>query len=321
MTGVLRVGTRGSALAIAQSENIARLLRAIHPGLQTELIIIQTTGDRILDRALSRIGDKGLFVTEIEAALVAGTIDLAVHSCKDLPSVTPSELVLAAFPPRADPRDALISASGRRLMELPVHARIGTSSLRRSCQLRSLRPDCTVLNLRGNVDTRLRKAASGDYDAIILAAAGLARLDRSEVVTEFLPPHLMLPAVAQGALAVECRAADEHTRSLLVALDDANTRVAVVAERAFLARLEGGCQVPMAAYATLDSSATTLTMHGLIGKTDGTVLIRGDITGPAAGGRALGIQLAEDLLARGGRAILSLLSTVVSAIDVPEESR
>src|SRR5919199_787229 len=277
----LTIGTRGSQLALKQTELVAGLLHAAHPGLQIDLEIIQTRGDVILDQALSRIGDKGLFVTEIERALLDGRIDLAVHSCKDLPSEIPEGLTLAAFPARADPRDALISRHDLSLDHLPRGARIGTSSLRRACQLRAYRPDFDVVDLRGNVDTRLRKAMTADYDAVILAAAGLQRLALVDAITELLDPAVMLPAVAQGALAVECRADDREVVQLVAALDDEPTPLVVQVERAFLARLQGGCQVPLAAYATAVRGETAdraweLHLRGLVGTADGVQVIRGE---------------------------------------------
>jgi hydroxymethylbilane synthase len=311
----LVLATRGSKLALAQANTVAALLRSAHPGLQVELRIIQTKGDLVLDRALSRIGDKGLFVKEIEQALLDGSADLAVHSCKDLPSVLPKRLMLAAFPRRADPRDVLISRHNLRLQELPAGARIGTSSLRRACQIRHLRPDIQVIDLRGNVDTRLRKAQTAEYDGIVLAAAGLERLDLAAVVTEVFPPDVLLPAVAQGALAIECRADDDELRVLLAVLNDDATEQAVLAERAFLARLEGGCQVPIAAHATIEGAA--LRLHGLIGTTDGAQVLRGEQRGTIDDPAAAGTMLAEMLLAQGGAAILERLSRVVPAIEAP----
>lgn len=313
----LILATRGSKLALAQSEMVAADLRAAHAGLEVELRIIQTKGDLVLDRALSKIGDKGLFVKEIEQALLDGTADLAVHSCKDLPSVLPHELTLAAFPRRADPRDVLISRHGLPLHALPAGARVGTSSLRRACQLRVLRPDLSVIDLRGNVDTRLRKAQSDEYDAIVLAAAGLERLSLDAAITEVFAPTMLLPMVAQGALAIECRAEDGEVRELLRALDDPATALTVQAERAFLRRLEGGCQVPVAAHATLDGEL--LRLHGLIGLPDGTQVVRGEHAGPATDGAAIGLALAERLLQQGGAAILEQLSRVVAAVTNPEE--
>jgi hydroxymethylbilane synthase len=300
MTKVV-IGTRGSKLALAQTELIRAALRAAHPGLEVGAETITTRGDVILDRPLSAIGDKGLFVTEIEDALRASRVDLAVHSAKDLPSELPPDMALAACPPREDPRDALLSAGGRRLDELPAGARVGTSSLRRACQLRHLRPDLEIVDLRGNVDTRLRKLHEGQYDAIVLAAAGLRRLGLAEHVTQLLDPELMLPAVAQGALGLEVRAGDEATQALLAPLDDRPTRLAVAAERAFLARIGGGCQVPVAAMARLEGE--TLRLDGLIGARDGRA-VRGALSGSAGDPAALGAALAEELLGAGGRELL-----------------
>ncbi len=316
----ISISTRGSKLALAQATSIQAALVAAHPDLQVELIIIQTKGDVVLDRALSRIGDKGLFVSEIEQALLEGAIDLAVHSAKDLPSHTPAGLQLAAFPQRASPFDALVSRHHYGLMELPANARIGTSSLRRACQLRAIRPDCQVVNIRGNVDTRLSKAQGVEYDAIILAAAGLERLGLASVITEVLQAEVMLPAVAQGALALECRADDTSTSDYLRPLDEPFTRRAVLAERAFLARLEGGCQVPLAAFAMVDTTIGHIQLRGLIGQPDGSTIVRGTVLGTSAEPEALGITLAEELLDRGGFAILQQLSHVLPAVETPEEA-
>ncbi|PLS81570.1 MAG: hydroxymethylbilane synthase [Chloroflexi bacterium] len=309
----LVLATRGSKLALAQSEMVAQMLRSAHPGLEVELQITQTKGDLVLDRALSKIGDKGLFVKEIEQALLDHTADLAVHSCKDLPSSLPAELILGAFPCRADPRDVLISRHGVQLHELPMGGRVGTSSLRRACQVRRLRPDLQIIDLRGNVDTRLRKAQTDDYDAIILAAAGLERLELSSAVTQVFDVDTLVPMVAQGALAVECRADDHAVRNLLAALNDRPTELAVRTERAFLRRLEGGCQVPIAAHATLSDHAIRL--RGLIGLPDGAQVVRGERSGPVHDGETLGTALAEQLLAEGGAAILQRLSRVIPAVD------
>lgn len=322
----ITIGTRGSQLALQQTDLVAGLLRAAHPRLEVDLEIIQTKGDLILDRALSRIGDKGLFVTEIEQALLAGRIDLAVHSAKDLPSETPAGLLLAAFPARADARDALIARHGLSLDRLSRGARIGTSSLRRACQLRAYRPDFDIIDLRGNVDTRLRKSLTDDYDAVILAVAGLQRLGYEGRITEFLDPEVMLPAVAQGALALECRADDRDVVALVAALDHGPARLAVQAERAFLARLQGGCQVPLAAYATVSRRETAsdewdLYLRGLVGTADGMQVIRGERCGAGAEASDLGIGLAEDLLRRGGDRILERLSRAVPAVEAPESVR
>jgi hydroxymethylbilane synthase len=300
-SSIVVIGTRASKLALVQTHMIRDQLLAAYADLAVEIEHITTKGDLILDRPLSAIGDKGLFVTEIEDALRAGRIDLAVHSAKDLPSELPPDMQLAAFPPRADPRDALIARDHLRLADLPVGARVGTSSLRRACQLRHLRPDLRIGDLRGNVDTRLRKLHEGQYDAIVLAAAGLERLGWAGEISEYLDPSVMLPAVSQGILGIEIRAGDHATAALLAVLDHPAARLAATAERAFLARIGGGCQVPIGAYAQL--SGATLMLAGLIGARDGRV-VRGDLAGPANDPAALGARLADDLLDRGGRALL-----------------
>lgn len=323
------LGTRGSRLALAQSTLIAETLRARHPDLEVELRIITTKGDQILDVALSAVGDKGLFVKELEQALLAGEVDCCVHSCKDMPSALPEGLMLAAFPERADPRDVLVVREGwlgedadLRVETLPQGAVVGTSSLRRACQLRALRPDLQLVDVRGNVDTRLRKLAEGRYDALILAAAGLQRLDLlkgdrrlisdgAPFVAAPVPVETMLPAATQGILAIECRADDTPMRELLTSLDHGPSRAAALAERAFLRRLEGGCQVPMAAYATLDGpsdgAGATLRLRGLVGSLDGTLVVRGERSGPVAEAEALGADLAAELLERGAAEILTAL--------------
>lgn len=310
----LVLATRGSQLALAQAESIAAALRTMHAGLQIELRVIRTTGDRVVDRALSKIGDTGLFVREIENALLDRTADLAVHSCKDLESTTPDGLTLAAFPAREDPRDVLISRHGLRLDQLPPGARVGTSSLRRRCQILHLRPDTEVIDLRGNVDTRLKKARSGDYDAIVLAAAGLKRLKLDHVVTQTFDPDELLPMVGQGALAIECRADDQAVLELLAPLNDAATESAVLAERAFLRRLAGGCQVPVAAHATHDNGR--LRLRGLIGTPDGHCIARGERTGIDP--EAVGVELAEALLQDGGMEIMASMSHGVTTHESPE---
>jgi hydroxymethylbilane synthase len=300
-SSVVVIGTRASKLALAQTHMIRDSLLAAYPDLTIEVEHITTKGDVILDQPLSAIGDKGLFVTEIEEALRAGRIDLAVHSAKDLPSELPPDMALAAFPPRADPRDALIARAGLRLADLPAAAHVGTSSMRRACQLRHLRPDLRVSDLRGNVDTRLRKLHEGLYDAIVLAAAGLERLGRAGEISEYLDPGVMLPAASQGILGIEIRAGDAATAALLAALDDRTARIAATAERAFLARIGGGCQVPIGAYARL--AGDTLTLAGLIGARDGRV-VRGEMAGSAGEPASIGARLAEHLLEHGGRALL-----------------
>jgi hydroxymethylbilane synthase len=308
------IGTRGSKLALVQAEQTAAALRQQHPGLAVELQIISTKGDRILDVALSQVGDKGLFVKEIEIALAQGEIDLAVHSCKDLPSLTPEGLTLAAFPQRADPRDALVlpeatraalAAAPTSLDVLPQGAIVGTSSLRRASQLRALRPDLHLHDVRGNVETRLRKLNAGDYDALILASAGLDRLGMQEHISLRLPDDMLLPAVAQGALALEARSDDSRTLELLQPLNDAETHTAVLAERACLRRLEGGCQVPIAAHAEIDLAAGSFHLRGLVAALDGSSIVRGERMGRVDNPEEAGLALADELLANGAMSLLA----------------
>jgi hydroxymethylbilane synthase len=301
----VRLATRGSTLALAQANTVATMLQTAHPGLYVELQIIQTTGDVVQNRALSQIGEQGVFVKEIEQALIDGQADFAVHSCKDLESTTPSGLILAAFPLRADPRDVLISRHGLTLNELPAGAKVGTSSLRRACQIKFLRPDVEIVTLRGNVDTRLRKAQTEDYDAIVLAAAGLERLQIEQAVTEVLDVDTFIPMVGQGALALECRVIDQTVRDLLAPLNHSPTALAVRVERQFLARLAGGCQVPIAAHATIEGDQVRL--RGLIGLPDGSRVVRGERVASLADANTLGAQLADALLYDGGAAILGSL--------------
>jgi hydroxymethylbilane synthase len=298
----LVIGTRGSVLARWQAEWVKVRLQAAHPGLEVSLTIIKTTGDKILDVPLAKVGGKGLFVKEIEEALLARTVDLAVHSMKDVPTALPEALHVAAVPRREDPLDALISRDSVPLAKLPSGATIGTSSLRRQSQLLAHRPDLNMVTLRGNLDTRLRKVADGAMDAIVLAAAGLRRLGWADRITELLTPSVCLPAIGQGALGIECRRADDRVNALVRALDDPDTHACVSAERAFLTRLEGGCQVPIGAHATLDGNR--LTLDGLIADVRGERVLRDRITGGRDDGSRLGRELAEGLLARGGEAIL-----------------
>ena len=298
----LIIGSRGSPLAVWQAQWVETRLRELVPGLSVSLQRIKTTGDRILDVPLSTIGGKALFVKEIEEALARGEIDLAIHSMKDVPTQLPSGLEILSIPAREDPRDALIARRGLSLEKLPKGARIGTSSLRRQSQLLHVRPDLTVVMLRGNLDTRLRKLEAGDYDAIVLAAAGLRRLGLEQQNTEYLPYEVCLPAIAQGALGLEGRADDPFVREIVTGLEDRSTRIAVTTERAFLERLEGGCQVPIAAHATVDK---TIHLQGLIASVDGRRLVRGSSEGPLSDGIQMGAVLAERLLSQGGREILN----------------
>jgi len=301
--------TRPSALARWQTRWVIAALQAAHPGLVCEEKVITTQGDKILDKPLPEIGGKGLFTQELESELLSGAVHCAVHSLKDLPVENPAGLTLGCIPVRAEVRDALISARGYTLSTLPTNASVGTSSLRRAAQVLSARPDVTTASLRGNVDTRLRKALEGQYDAIILAGAGLTRLGLEAQVTEWLSLEVMLPAPGQGALAVQCRADDEETRSLLSSLEDTATRAAVTAERQFLLGLGGGCAVPVAAYAEQINREQRLeiSLTGLVISPDGKKAIR--VMGQGYDPLQLGRQLAQQALAEGANEILSLFST------------
>ena len=299
----LVVGTRGSRLAVRQAEWVQARLREVAPGVTVVLQRIKTSGDMIVDVPLAAIGGKGLFVKEIEEALLRGEIDLAVHSMKDVPTILPDGLDILCIPAREDPRDVLISRDAVSLDHLPRGSRVGTSSLRRQAQLLHHRPDLTIQMLRGNLDTRLRKLRNGEYDAIVLAAAGLRRMGWVNEVTEYLPPEVSLPAIGQGALGLEGRRDDAFVRDLVAPLEHPPTRTAVTAERALLERLEGGCQVPIAAHATIKGD--TLILDGLIASVDGQRFIRDMVQGPVSDARALGVQLAEKLLAAGGAPILN----------------
>ncbi len=298
----LILGTRGSKLAVHQSQWVQARLQELAPGLTISLRRIQTSGDKILDVPLAKIGGKGLFVKEIEDALLSKEIDLAVHSMKDVPTALPEGLEILCVPPREDPRDALITRDGCGLDQLKQGARIGTSSLRRQAQLLHYRPDFTIEMLRGNLDTRLRKLREGQFDAIVLAAAGLRRLAWEAEITECLPVQVSLPAIAQGALGIEGRSDDTFVRDLLGRFEHPPTRITVTAERALLHRLEGGCQVPIAAHAVLEGE--TLTLDGLVASVDGRRVIRHQIQGAATEAYHLGTRLAERLLAEGGDVIL-----------------
>ena len=298
----LVLGTRGSKLALCQSEWFQSQVQEVAPEVRVTLRKIQTSGDKIVDVPLAKIGGKGLFVKEIEDALLTGEIDFAVHSMKDVPAQLPDGLDILCIPPREDARDAFISREGCSFQDLPVGATIGTASLRRQAQLLHARPDLKIAMLRGNLDTRLRKLKEGQFDAIILAAAGLHRLAWSQTITEYLPPILSLPAIGQGALGIEGRANDEFVRSILSRLNDQATHTTVTAERAFLHRLEGGCQVPIAAYATLADEH--LALDGLVASVDGKTVIRDQIKGTPPQAHSLGVLLADRLLSRGGDKIL-----------------
>ncbi len=297
----VRIATRRSPLALWQANHVAGLLRAREPGLTVELRELMTRGDRILEVPLAQVGGKGLFVKEIEDALLTGDAEIAVHSMKDLPAVVAEGLTIAAVPVREDPRDALCSPKWKTLAALPRGAKVGTSSLRRSAQLKALRPDLQTEVVRGNVQTRLNKASEG-LDAVVLAYAGLKRLGLDGHATQVFSPEEMLPAVAQGALALEARAADAVTMRRLAALDDAATRHQIEAERGFLARIEGGCQVPIGGHAIVEGGQVWL--RALVASLDGARIIRGERRGPVAQAKALCVALAEELLAKGADAIL-----------------
>jgi hydroxymethylbilane synthase len=298
----IRIGTRGSALAAQQTQITVAMLKAAWPDLRVDIIEIRTTGDRIQDVPLAKIGDKGLFVKEIEEALLNRRIDWAVHSVKDLPSELPNGLSVSMVAARSDPRDVLVARQGLTLSTLPEKAVLGTSSLRRRAQLLHWRPDLQIVPLRGNVDTRLRKLESENLDGIIVAAAGLLRMGWEGRISEFIPPEICLPAVGQGALGVEMRRDDEEAQTLLAPLTSALTQATVTAERSFLARLQGGCQVPIAAWAVAEREQ--LYLRGMISDINGLTLLRGERWGILPAPEQLGEDLAEALLRRGGDAIL-----------------
>lgn len=302
---VLRIATRKSQLALWQAEYVAEMLTRAHPGLSVELVKMTTQGDKILDTPLAKVGGKGLFVKELEQGLLSGEADIAVHSMKDVPVELPDGLHLAVICPREDPRDAFVSNTYAALDTLPQGARVGTSSLRRQCQLRAQRPDLEIRDLRGNVNTRLQKLDDGHYDAIILAAAGLKRLGFEDRIREALAPEVSLPAIGQGAVGIECRVGDTRINELLAPLHDRVTATRVRAERAMNARLQGGCQVPIAGFAVFEHGV--LLLRGLVGEPDGSVIVQGEIAGPPENAEELGMVLAEDLLSRGADRILEAL--------------
>ncbi|QSG85937.1 hydroxymethylbilane synthase [Acinetobacter indicus] len=301
----LKIATRQSPLALWQAEHIRARLEALHAGLNVELVTFVTQGDKILDTPLAKIGGKGLFVKELEAALLDGRADLAVHSMKDVPMALPEGLSLAVICEREDPLDAFVSNTYASFQDLPQGAKVGTSSLRRKCQILKARPDLEIIDLRGNVGTRLSKLDAGQYDAIILASAGLKRLGLSERIRHTLAPEVSLPAVGQGALGLECRTNDQAVLELILPLKDDETNVCVRAERAFNAYLEGGCQVPIAGYATLKDGQ--LSMEGRVGSVDGQALLSAQLSAAPEQAEQLGEQLAQNLLAQGAGELLKAL--------------
>ena len=305
MKAVLKIGTRQSLLALWQSNHIAACLRKQYPECEVVLKKIVTKGDRILDVPLAQIGGKGLFTKEIEEDLLSGEVDLAVHSLKDMPTVLPEGLCLTAITERANVGDAFVSNQYNSFAELPLGAVVGTSSLRRKAQLLAARPDLTIRDLRGNVDTRLRKLDEGLYDAVILAAAGLERLGHGDRIKAVIPSDVCLPAVGQGALAIECRADDEEVRQMLNFLNDVPTVQATAAERAFLGLLEGGCQVPIGVHA--DVEGDKIKIEAIIAALDGSTVLRDTIEGAAGEAVALGQELGKKMLANGGQEILAAI--------------
>ncbi len=301
----LKIATRQSPLALWQAEHIRSRLNELYPDLTVELVKFVTQGDKILDTPLAKIGGKGLFVKELEAALLDGRADLAVHSMKDVPMHLPDGLSLAVICEREDPLDAFVSNQYQHFDELPQGAKVGTSSLRRKCQILQLRPDLEIIDLRGNVGTRLSKLDDGLYDAIILASAGLKRLGLADRIRHCLTPVVSLPAVGQGALGLECRADDETLLKLIRPLQHEETSICVRAERAFNAYLEGGCQVPIAGYATLNNQQ--LQIEGRVGSVDGKTLLKQQLSGSADQAEQLGEQLAQDLLQQGAGELLKAL--------------
>jgi len=303
MKNHIKIGTRGSALALWQAEWVKSELEKKYPEVAVSLVKIKTTGDKILDVPLAKVGGKGLFVKEIEEALFAEEIDLAVHSMKDVPTVLPEGLHLGAITRREDPRDALLSQNRMQFHDLPKGAKVGTSSLRRQAQLMHARPDLQIHQLRGNVDTRIRRLREGHFDAIVLAAAGVKRLGFAADVAEYLSTEISLPAIGQGALGIECRMRDGQLNELLSFFNDPDSRACISGERALLRRLEGGCQVPIACYAHMQNENVHLA--GLVASVDGSRVVKGSLIGDPVRVEQLGTMLAENLLSRGAAAILS----------------
>jgi len=301
----VRIATRKSALALWQAEYVKAQLEHFHPDINVELVPMTTKGDIILDTPLAKVGGKGLFVKELEVAMLENRADIAVHSMKDVPVDFPEGLGLAVICPREDPRDAFVSNTYASLSDLPQGAIVGTSSLRRQCQLKAQRPDLDIRDLRGNVNTRLKKLDDGQYHAIILAAAGLIRLKMAERIAQYIEPEEMLPANGQGAVGIECRNDDNNIKALLAPLECSNTRIRVVTERAMNKALEGGCQVPIASYSVISEDGESVHLRGLVGAVDGSQIIASEITGPVAQGESLGNALAQELLSRGADKILA----------------
>ena len=308
MNNPIKIGTRGSKLALWQANWVKSVLEQNFPPTPIELIVIKTQGDKILDVPLAKVGGKGLFVKEIEQALLTRRIDIAVHSMKDMPADIPEGLCIGAIPERENPVDVFISRNGAQFIELAAGSVIGTSSLRRGAQLRHARPDIVIQPIRGNLDTRLKKLESENFDALVLAAAGVKRLNLEHKITEYLDPEIMLPAVGQGALCIEIRKGDSTVGPLVASLEHASTRAVVAGERAFLNRLEGGCQVPIAGHGRISEKQLAIT--GLVAEVDGSRVIKGEKSGPLDSAETIGIDLAEELLAGGADKILEKLKSM-----------
>jgi len=306
---ILRIATRKSPLALWQTNHVRDVLISIHPELQVELMEMSTKGDKILDTPLAKIGGKGLFVKELESGLQEGRADIAVHSMKDVPVELPKDLAISVIMRREDPYDAFVSNNYLNLAALPKGAIMGTSSLRRQCQLLALRPDLQIRSLRGNVGTRLNKLDKGEYDAIVLAAAGLKRLNMAERIREVLKPDVMLPGIGQGAIGIECRQDDAETLELIMPLNDFPTQQRIMAERALNECLEGGCQVPIAGFAQIDTYG--LAVQGLVGDLEGKQILRSHIHGPVELAEVLGTKLGEELLEKGAAQILEKVKNAV----------
>jgi len=309
----VRIATRESALALWQAEYVKAQLEHFHQDINVVLVPMTTKGDIWLDTPLAKIGGKGLFVKELEVAMLEDRADIAVHSMKDVPVEFPDGLGLEVICPREDPRDAFVSNTYASLSDLPQGAIVGTSSLRRQCQLKAKRPDLDLRDLRGNVNTRLKKLDEGQYDAIILAAAGLVRLEMAERIAQYIEPEEMLPANGQGAVGIECRTNDETIKALLAPLECSATRVRVLTERAMNKTLEGGCQVPIASYSVISTDGKEVHLRGLVGAIDGSEIIESEITGPIEQGEALGNTLAQELLSRGADEILQQVYATTNA--------
>lgn len=305
MKHLIRIATRKSPLALWQAEHVKSRLLANFPGLEVELVTMSTQGDKILDTPLAKIGGKGLFVKELEQGMLDGRADIAAHSIKDVPMEFPAGLFLATIMPREEPCDAFVSNQYVSLDALPKGAIVGTSSLRRRCQLLNRRPDLVIKDLRGNVNSRLAKLDNGDYDAIVLACAGLIRLEMTDRIRQRIDSSVLLPAVGQGAIGLEARDGDSETLAMIATLNDTDTHDRVSAERTLNHRLQGGCQVPIASFATLDGD--TLHLRALVGEPDGSEIVRGELSGHRSDAIDIGEKLADDLLARGARVILDRL--------------